>query len=214
MFSQGQLEGPQHSCQIISLLINKQLYVSLSLDSSSLALMMYVKRQWHKRHDCLYYPTCVYNIKIKKIEGYYFKIFYYKICTSSYNKNFKEKEEKKSNPWNLKYDGIKMHPICMYVHDDVCLSSPFSLIYRSQYRWHVSIECVRAHLKQKHYSIDHQTFLRMCMPYTRREAIEMKKNSKCMCVCVGKKLLEGKNWILFLSLDINKIRKISSFFYS
>jgi hypothetical protein len=96
MFSQGQLEGPQHSCQIISLSINEQLYVSLSLDSSSLALMMYVKRQWHKRHDCLYYPTCVYNIKIKKIEGYYFKIFYYKICTSSYNKNFKEKEEKKA----------------------------------------------------------------------------------------------------------------------
>jgi hypothetical protein len=99
----------------------------------------------------------------------------------------------------------------MCLHDDVCLSSPSLSNYRSQYWWHVSIEYVRVHLKQKHYSIDHQTFLRVCVRRTQEgEAIEMKKNSKYMC---WKKSVRGQKLYFFcLSLDINKIRKISSFF--
>ncbi len=77
MFSQGHLEGLHHRCRIISLLINEQLDVSLSLGSFFLAL--YDVRNTSMtciRHECLYYPTYVYKIKMKRRKK---RIFYNKI---------------------------------------------------------------------------------------------------------------------------------------
>lgn len=104
----------------------------------------------------------------------------YSIDNNKHKAMFREKGEKKNQFFEI-------------VEVDVCLSSPsfFSYIETSSC-WHVVIECVREHLEQKHHSIDHQTFLRVCMLYDGREAIEMQEHREYVCVFVFRKKTCGR----------------------
>jgi hypothetical protein len=53
------------------------------------------------------------------------------------------------------------------------------------------------------------------MPYTRREAIEMKKNSKCVYVCIGKKNIRRQklNFLFVFRHQSNKKNFIFFLFF-